>query len=66
MKEIAIGEIAEINGIKVRCVVTQISEHGRCSSCIGFKFPKKCAKLPACSDSVRSDGNLVHFEAVTK
>lgn len=64
MKELAIGEVGEIDGVKVRCV-----KHIDCSSCHKCVFEKRyvdfCFALK-CTPSARKRREWVYYEAVTE
>lgn len=64
MKELAIGEVGEIDGVKVRCVTTLTPEI--CTGCCFLeKQYARCSKI-ACQSFKRKNGDDVIFEAVTE
>ena len=58
MKELAIGEIGEIDGVKVKCV--EGPECHLCAFC-----GRNCSSV-MCTPGTRLDQNAVYFEAVTE
>lgn len=62
-KELAIGEIAEIDGVRVRCVEHVSGGEFDCKLC-AFQRPRICPKSSQCIGADRSDGREVHFEEV--
>jgi len=62
-KEIAIGEVAEIFGVKIKCV--EETDDIFCDVCCFEWSSKQCRSL-LCGGNERSDGKYVHFEILIK
>lgn len=61
-KELAIGEIGEIDGVKVRCIA-RIDEQNPCGRCFADGTRSRCSSTP-CLPTERDDGLDVVFEEV--
>jgi hypothetical protein len=59
-KELAIGEIAEISGVKIKCVESNNGDSTDCLSCV--KSPI-CLDMP-CHVHERTDGKNVYYEKI--
>ena len=62
VKELAIGEIGEIDGVKVECVEADM--HVCCELCVfSDKTLQECGDYK-CTPSIRTDGKWAYFREV--